>query len=399
MADFGVLDDYIVGASVKRLSDVECDPERSNQHELNGTVDMKVYLGSRGEFSCDFIRLDDTEESIERSVGKVTWYDAREAHPTRSEHRFYFPDNPAIERASAGDPIAVILKRYGGVIFVTAPEGSQSELDILELFGENISAKFKPLDLSNGGGEIGTIKRFVLQELGVELKAEFGRDYLETIEEEFGELKFPGTKVFSTLARRLSGSLKEFGSSDEAITAWWDVEEAMFYQLEAELITDKLESGFEGVEDFLSFSTTVKQRRSSRAGHALENHLAFLFAELGINHSWGARTEKNKKPDFIFPSIEDYQDLDFPCGALTMLGVKTTCKDRWRQVLTEANRIQSKHLFTLQPKISENQTEEMRDAELQLVVPQSIHSSFTKKQREWLWDFENFIDRVSKNQQ
>jgi hypothetical protein len=30
-----------------------------------------------------------------------------------------------------------------------------------------------------------------------------------------------------------------------------------------------------------------------------------------------------------------------------MLGVKTTCSDRWRQVLAEADRIQLKHLLTL----------------------------------------------------
>jgi hypothetical protein len=31
-----------------------------------------------------------------------------------------------------------------------------------------------------------------------------------------------------------------------------------------------------------------------------------------------------------------------------MLGAKTTCKDRWRQVLTEAIKIPHKHLFTLE---------------------------------------------------
>ena len=36
--------------------------------------------------------------------------------------------------------------------------------------------------------------------------------------------------------------------------------------------------------------------------------------------------------------------------------VKSTCKDRWRQVLSEADRIPNKHLFTLEAAISENQT-------------------------------------------
>lgn len=50
----------------------------------------------------------------------------------------------------------------------------------------------------------------------------------------------------------------------------------------------------------------------------------------------------------------------FSIIACTMLGVKSTCKDRWRQVLSEAKRIDNKHLATLEPGISENQTAEMQ---------------------------------------
>ena len=38
-----------------------------------------------------------------------------------------------------------------------------------------------------------------------------------------------------------------------------------------------------------------------------------------------------------------------------MLAVKTTAKDRWRQVLVEAERVETKHLLTLQEGISEIQ--------------------------------------------
>ena len=43
-----------------------------------------------------------------------------------------------------------------------------------------------------------------------------------------------------------------------------------------------------------------------------------------------------------------------------MLAAKTSCKDRWRQVLAEADRIRTKHLLTLEPAISKIQTAEMR---------------------------------------
>lgn len=54
----------------------------------------------------------------------------------------------------------------------------------------------------------------------------------------------------------------------------------------------------------------------------------------------------------------------FPANKLVFLGAKTTCKDRWRQVLNEADRIETKYLFTLQQGISKNQLREMKHEHL-----------------------------------
>ena len=84
---------------------------------------------------------------------------------------------------------------------------------------------------------------------------------------------------------------------------------------------------------------------------------------------------------------------------LTMLGAKRTCKDRWRQVLSEANRIANKHLLTMQPSISQHQTDEMKDANLQLVVPRSLFNSYQPAQQSWLMDVKGFIELVKSRQQ
>lgn len=401
MSDFGQLKDYIIGASVKRLSAVECDSSRSNQHELNGTTTLREFLhdDEKRTFQVNFIRLNDDEDKIESTNGTATWYDSRKNQTHRSaEYRFYYQSNPAIEKASEGDSLAVILKKDQTIILVTAPQNSQSELELFELFGDNVTTKLKTFDFSHNHDEISVSKRFILEELGIEVKASFGANYLELIMDRFGGLVFPKTKEFSALAREVAGNLGDFNTIDEAVIKWWDTEEAMFRQLEGELINSKLAAGFNGADDFLDFSQTIRQRRNSRAGNALENHLAQLFIEKGIRHSWEAVTENKKKPDFLFPSIEDYHNPDFPAARLTMLGVKTTCKDRWRQVLSEADRIQEKHLFTLQPKISSSQTQEMIDSRLQLVIPKSIHSTYTSEQREWLWDLEKFTNHISELQ-
>ena len=81
-----------------------------------------------------------------------------------------------------------------------------------------------------------------------------------------------------------------------------------------------------------------------------------------------------------------------------MLGVKSTCKDRWRQVLAEADRIERKHLLTLETSISTSQTDEMASKNLQLVLPRGLHQTYTRSQQEWLMDVSAFTDLVRTRQ-
>ena len=74
-----------------------------------------------------------------------------------------------------------------------------------------------------------------------------------------------------------------------------------------------------------------------------------------------------------------------------MLGAKSTCKDRWRQVLAEADRIANKHLLTLEAAISTHQTDEMMSKNLQLVIPRAIHKTYTPAQQAWLMDVISFM--------
>lgn len=177
--------------------------------------------------------------------------------------------------------------------------------------------------------------------------------------------------------------------------AWMEREEILFRTLERHLIADRLAKGFnDDVDNFISFSLSVQNRRKSRVGLALENHLELLFKECGIRYSRTAVTENKSKPDFIFPGQVEYHDPEFNPLNLTMLGVKSTCKDRWRQVLAEADRIKRKHLLTLEAAISTNQTDEMQAKDLQLVLPRSLHDTYSNAQRNWLMDVSAFTAMV-----
>src|SRR5439155_7828702 len=101
---------------------------------------------------------------------------------------------------------------------------------------------------------------------------------------------------------------------------------------------------------------------------------------------------------FIFPTIEHYHTPTFNTELLTMLGLKTSSKDRWRQVLTEAVRIKGKHLITLEPAISKNQTDEMTSENLQLVIPIGIFETYTMEQQEQIITLNDFIKLVQDRQ-
>jgi hypothetical protein len=81
-----------------------------------------------------------------------------------------------------------------------------------------------------------------------------------------------------------------------------------------------------------------------------------------------------------------------------MLGAKTTCKDRWRQVLAEAKRIEHKHLLTLEAAISSHQTDQMREHNLQLVIPRGLHETFTPAQQRTLLTVADFTAMVKERE-
>jgi hypothetical protein len=76
---------------------------------------------------------------------------------------------------------------------------------------------------------------------------------------------------------------------------------------------------------------------------------------------------------------------------LTVLAVKTSCKDRWRQVLAEADRVREKHLLTLEPAITASQTAEMQQKNVRLVVPGDIQATYTPAQQSWLLNASELI--------
>ncbi|WP_223593642.1 hypothetical protein [Neobacillus bataviensis] len=141
-----VFNSKLIGLVIKRLSKVEVNSKISNQHELNGNRDLKQLLGV-AKISNKNIRFTYYSRNNEElsDMGTITWYDAREAHPTRSEYRLYFKGNVVMDHAEAGDLLVVSLQNDGELNISIVQEGSAFEDYLLQLFGplHNIGTSFK----------------------------------------------------------------------------------------------------------------------------------------------------------------------------------------------------------------------------------------------------------------
>ncbi len=184
------------------------------------------------------------------------------------------------------------------------------------------------------------------------------------------------------------------GNPDKEILGWIDAEFQLFKAIENNRYSTRIKSPFNSVEELVETANTILNRRKSRAGKSLEHHLSEVFSTFQLGYETQVITEGNKKPDFLFPGINAYHNPQFDEKKLVVLASKTTCKDRWRQILNEADRVKTKHLFTLQQGISKNQLEEMYNYNVCLVVPKPYISSFPPEFRDRILTLGAFVNYI-----
>lgn len=387
--------------AVKVLSAVEVDSSRSNQHELNGVAAFKGLLGeSRLEkLPCSYRYLTDDPDTTLRDYGWVSWYDSRERNPNRSEHRLYYPANIVMAAASEGD--LMVLVRDGETVEIhVAVAGSTAASQLRWLIGlDEGDVRTRVHEVSGLLDRVELLAHVPLfDELGLHPAHGRGGLDLDLLFDAFPS-GLPTTAEFAAFARsQVSADVVE--DPDEALRVWTSTEEQLFRAIEREEIAARLDDGFLvrdeiDVDGFLAFSLSVHNRRKARAGLSLEHHVRALLDHRRIPYEHEPITENRSKPDFLIPSGRAYHDPAHPVEQLRMLAVKTTCKDRWRQVLAEANRIDRKHLLTLEPAISAAQTEEMKSKRLQLVLPVRLHATYTAEQRTQLLSVDDCLSEFA----
>ena len=264
--------------------------------------------------------------------------------------------------------IFVQISRFGHFRFPEFDIKSVGVSKVFDFHGSNLRSKKALWTVSLSSNRI-TLKYFPSNSGGAEI-------IKKTVE--FRPLS--GTKPDARLLKRRECEYEIFQSVEEAI--------------ELPIIR----RGFSSVKEFIDRAQTVLQRRKSRSGRSLELHVREIFLEGGLSEgkefSCQAESESGKRPDFIFPSSTAYQDPYFPESRLRMLAAKTTCKDRWRQILNEADRIRTKHLLTLQEGVSEKQFREMTGSGVSLVVPEGLQNAYPGSVRPHLVTLESFIGDI-----
>ena len=206
---------------------------------------------------------------------------------------------------------------------------------------------------------------------------------------------FPTGERFSAAVRDMLGQcVRGFArlSADASLMRAAEAEFALFRAVEQRVCQAEIGRPFATIDEFIQTAGRLMNRRKARAGRSLENHVEQLLRAAGIPHEM--RPDIDGKPDVVVPSAAAYFDDSYPVDRLVILGVKTTCKDRWRQVLNEGRRVPQKHILTMQQGISLAQLAEMHAAGVTLVVPEPLHDHYPVTADVQLLTVQGFIGRV-----
>ena len=294
-----------------------------------------------------------------------------------------------------GRGFELLRPEYTGALFVLIKENDEAYCGYLFNTDEDIQSFLDSFGLTPAE----TNRPIELNRINPEIREKIAIDtFINGL-----EVDFPSSIEMSEAARfihfqtAMNGDLVKT-DPDIMLLRWTEEEYRLFQAVEHSRYGETVAKGFKSVDDFVSLANQVLNRRKSRAGKSLEHHLAAIFDANEIKYDSQAVTEGNKKPDFIFPSIEAYHDASFEINKLCTLAAKTTCKDRWRQILNEADRLrdENKYLCTMQQGISAAQMDEMQSEKVILVVPKPYITTYPRDKRERIWTIGKFVEYVKR---
>jgi hypothetical protein len=366
--------------AVKRLVAVEVEPERSHQHELNaGRIRSQLgFPEGRTEGSLTVILYERPDAPPEVSEGRFTLYDAREAIPGRQEYRLYY-EKALMRGAQVGDLLVLYRKPHSHTLrAIVAPSGTDIESELLRLLNLGSEA-----DLSGflfveprAANESDAVEAY---EVLVAAPGAGAAPYMATdhplYRSAIAEGQMPYTLGMAAAGQELAAQVVTEDDPDAFLSAGLAAETELFYAIRERLLAPQLKAlASRGlfVTDVLEWSQRQHQSAKSRRGDSLQHHFAHLLQAHQIPHSPQCRTEGKRKPDFVVPGCDQYHDVAFPPNRLRMVACKSTIRERWPQILLEADRIPDKFLLTLDRRLTDQAIRDMAAKRLHPFLPESV---------------------------
>lgn len=165
-----------------------------------------------------------------------------------------------------------------------------------------------------------------------------------------------------------------------------DIEFALYKRAElrrrsAEAVRVLMESGSDLVTSVVrgfpaldAIFLSASQQRKNRAGLSFEYHVAAMLRGGRVRHE-EQKVTGGRRPDFILPSVAELEKRDArPFDAAMVLSLKTTLRERWKQVKLEKFN-SALFLATVDDRIPSAAIDDMRANDIHLVVPESLQQS------------------------
>jgi len=125
--------------------------------------------------------------------------------------------------------------------------------------------------------------------------------------------------------------------------------------------------------DIDAIMLSASQQRKSRAGRSFEQHIAEALKAGRIRFTEQAVTG-GRRPDFVLPDVKTLKSQHRSWNDALVLSAKTTLRERWKQVSSERLSCDI-FLATVDDRVTSATINEMADAGIWLVVPESLKSS------------------------
>jgi hypothetical protein len=367
--------------AVKRLSVVEVDPDSSNQHEFNaGRLRTGLGFGTErvsGDLTAVYYGAE-PEAEPEVEDGSFTLYDAREDHPTRSEFRLYYNVPLITEQAEAGD-LLVLFRTPGSSSLraVVARAGSPAEQQLLDaIFADDrptldtFRLVMPPAPTEAGAEELASALTSFSAAAMLGLYAATEHPLFAAA---LGANKLPSTRDMADAAAVLAANVHGATMSpDDRLYFSLAAETELFFAISDAMdqrwLDEQIKSG-PSFAALAAYVTSKAQASKSRRGASLQNHFAMVLDEEGVRYTPQCVTEGKETPDFVVPGYEQYHDPAWPDERLRMVACKSTVKERWRQVLGEADRIDEKYFLTLDETLTDDTIRAMNEKLIRPFLP------------------------------